>query len=72
MACDRQVARVAGSMKPLLASPADNAGFPMTSLFRSMPAAAISNKEDLGQSPPDVFNKPSHVVYSVVPSENAQ
>jgi hypothetical protein len=54
-------------MYPLVASVVV-AGLPMTSLSRDTPLAAIWNKADSGQVDEDVLMRPSHVVYSVVPS----
>lgn len=67
-AWETQVASVAGSMKPLLASTPDLAGLPMTSFDLSTPEAAISNMDDLGQVALDLLSRPSQVVYSVAPS----
>ena len=45
-ACATQVARVEASMYPPLVSSAVEAGFPMTSLLRSTPLAAIWKRAD--------------------------
>ena len=65
-ACERQEARVPGSIYPLLASEAV-AGFPMTSLSRVTPLAAIWNKADSGHWLEEAVRRPEQVVYSVDP-----
>lgn len=65
LACATHDASVLVVMNPSPASPAV-AGFPMTSLFSDRPALAIWNNAEFGKSPPDVFNRLSHVEY--VPS----
>jgi hypothetical protein len=54
-------------MYPLVAC-AEVAGFPITSLFRETPLAAIWKRADCGQAVDEVYRRPLHVVYSVVPS----
>jgi len=66
LACAKHVARVPGSMYPLPASAAV-AGFPMTSLFKGTPFAAIWNRADSGHWDEDVVRSPAQVVYSVTP-----
>ena len=56
------VPSVAGSMNPFVASAAVP-GFPITSLFSSTPLAAISNTDEPGNAPPDVFRSPSQSAY---------
>lgn len=67
-ACSTQVASVAGAMYPLDASDVV-AGFPMTSLSRDTPEAAIWKRAEFGQVEEEVVRRPEHVVYSEVPSE---
>lgn len=55
-------------IKPLLASPVV-AGFPSTNFERGIPEAAIWNNAEFGQVLDEVERRPSHVVYSLVPSE---
>ena len=55
-------------MYPLLASPVVP-GFPITSLSRSTPLAAIWKSALSGQDDDDEVRRPEQVVYSVVPSE---
>lgn len=54
-------------INPLLASPVV-AGFPITSLSREIPDAAIWNRADSGQVLDELVSSPPHVVYSDVPS----
>lgn len=54
-------------MNPLLASP-EVAGFPMTSLLKGTPDAAIWNRAVFGQVELELVSRPAQVVYSLVPS----
>lgn len=66
-AWETQVARVSGSMKPLVAS-AVEPGLPMTSLLWSIPAAMIWKSAELGNVALEAVSRPLQSVYSVVPS----
>jgi len=67
LACDKQPARVDGSMYPLFASDVVP-GLPMTILERSTPAVEwIWNTALLGKVDDEVVRRPEQVVYSEVP-----
>lgn len=54
-------------MYPLLASEVVP-GFPITSLLRETPLAAIWKRAVWGQADEEAVKRPAHVVYSVAPS----
>lgn len=54
-------------MYPLLASEVV-AGFPIKSLFKLTPLAAIWKRAVSGQADDEAVRRPAHVVYSEVPS----
>lgn len=70
LACWTHPASVVVDMNPLLASPAV-AGFPITSLERGTPLAAIWKRADFGHVLEEVVRRPAQDVYSLDPSASS-